>query len=64
VLQAPKDDRKDYETVTFPGGQVTSYLPAWGVADPAVLAAGRAASSTAMVSAPYSGPRQPVMTAT
>jgi len=64
VLRAPKNDRKNYEIVTFPGGHVTSYLPAWGVADPAVLAAGRAASSTAMTAAPYSGPRQPVMTAT
>ena len=64
ALVASKADQKNYETVHFPGGQVTSYVPAWGLADPAVLAAGRAASSTAMTAAPYSGPRQPVMTAT
>jgi hypothetical protein len=64
VLEAPKNDSKNYETVHYPGGQVTSYLPSWGLADPAVMAAGRAASSTAMTAAPYSGPRQPVMTAT
>jgi hypothetical protein len=64
ALTAPKNDQKNYEVVHFPSGQVTSYLPSWGLADPAVMAAGRAASSTAMTAAPYSGPRQPVVTAT
>jgi hypothetical protein len=63
ALQAPKDDRKNYQVVHFPAGQVTSYLPSWGLADPATMAAGRAASPTAMTAAPYSGPRVPVMTA-
>jgi hypothetical protein len=63
ALLAPKNDQKNYQVVHFPGGAVTSYLPSWGLADPASLAAGRAASSTAMIAAPYSGPRVPVATA-
>lgn len=63
ALTAPKNDTKNYETVTFPGGKQVSYLPAWGLIDPVTAAAGRAASPTAMIAAPYSGSRSPVMTA-
>jgi hypothetical protein len=62
VLDAPKQDRQNYETVHFPGARPVSYLPAWGLADPVTTAAGRAASPTAMVAAQYSGSRAPVMT--
>ena len=62
ALLAPKNDTKNYQVVSFPGGQSTAYLPAWGVIDPVTAAAGRAASSTAMIAAPYSGPRAPVLT--
>jgi hypothetical protein len=62
VLAAPKTDRRNYEVVHFPGGRVVSYLPAWGLIDPVAAAAGRAASATTTVAAPYSGPRSPVVT--
>lgn len=62
VLEASKADRQDYETVHFPGKPAVSYLPAWGVADPVMITAGRAASPTSMVAAQYSGSRAPVMT--
>lgn len=62
VLEAPKQDRRDYQVIYFPGGPAVAYLPAWGVADPVTAAAGRAATPTAMVAAQYSGSRAPVMT--
>ena len=62
VLAASKRDTRNFETVHFPGGQVTSYQPAWGLIDPATAAAGRAASPTNLIAAPYSGPRVPVVT--
>lgn len=63
VLEASKKDTKNYQVVTFPGGKKVSYLPAWGLADPAAAAAGRAATAVSVTSSPYSGPRVPVVTA-
>jgi hypothetical protein len=62
VLDAPKQDRRNFETVHYPGKPPVSYLPAWGLIDPVTAAAGRAASPTSMVAAQYSGVREPVMT--
>lgn len=63
VLDAPKKDMRDYQTVHFPNGRTVSYVPAWGIADAATMAAGRASSAVSSAAAPYSGPRMPVTTA-
>jgi hypothetical protein len=63
VLEAPKTNSNDYQTVAFPGGKTVSWVPAWGIADPAVAAAGRVSSPVSTAAAPYSGPRAPVTTA-
>jgi hypothetical protein len=63
VLDAPKQDLKNYQVVVFPGGRQISYQPSWGVIDPAAAAAGRAANPASMKAAPYSGARAPVLVA-
>jgi hypothetical protein len=54
---------QDFETIQFPGAAkyLLSWFPGWAVILPSQAASAQAASSA--VSAPYSGPRVPVMNA-
>jgi hypothetical protein len=57
-------DGQDFETVVFPGGRIVSqYLPAQAILPPAQSRTVRTASPVSVVSAPWSGPRTPVVRA-
>lgn len=57
-------DGQDFQTVVFSAASYFQYLPALGVMPSAKAATARSASAVAVRSAPYSGPRAPVMTST
>lgn len=63
LISAAQHDLKNFQVVTFPDGSQSSYQPSWGITDPVTAAAGRAASPTSKIAAPYSGARAPVKTA-
>jgi hypothetical protein len=57
-------DGQDFQTVVFGGGSYFQYAPPLGVMSSAKAATARSASAVAVRSAPYSGPRAPVMKST
>lgn len=56
-------DGQDFETVCFRNGKTLAYLPAQALMPPAKAASARTTSPVAVMCAPYSGPRVPVMRA-
>lgn len=57
-------DGQDFQAIVFPGTRIVSqYLPSQAILPPAQSRTVRTASPVAVASAPYSGPRTPVMRA-
>ena len=60
---AVTSDGQDFETVVFPGGRLIQYLPGQAIMPPAQSRTVRTASPVSVLSAPWSGPRSPVVRA-